>query len=370
MTKVIMTTDAVGGIWTYALDLCRALACQDVEIILATMGPAPTSAQRAEVGAMLNVTLHESSFRLEWMPEPWDDVRRAGQWLLDLERSEAPDIIHLNGYAHGSLPWNAPTLIAAHSCVLSWWQAVKGKPAPSEWAIYRRMVESGLRSADLVIAPSYAMLNALERHYCRLRRTRVIYNGRSASLYRSGAKKPYVLSAGRLWDEAKNIVALDRIARRIAWPVRVAGQTAAPDGVSIVGEHVQLLGKLDTTDLAEEMSHASIYALPARYEPFGLSALEAAHSGCALVLGDIDSLREVWGDAAIFASPDDEGAMIGAINLLISNSDLRREMSLRAAARAQRYSLAQLGQHYRDAYDDIRHSIVEYAATPAGGEKG
>ncbi len=32
--------------------------------------------------------------------------------------------------------------------------------------------------------------------------------------------------------------------------------------------------------------------LPARYEPFGLSVLEAALSGCALVLGDIPSLRE------------------------------------------------------------------------------
>ena len=43
------------------------------------------------------------------------------------------------------------------------------------------------------------------------------------------------------------------------------------------------------------MARASIYALPARYEPFGLSILEAALSGAALVLGDIPSLREVWG---------------------------------------------------------------------------
>ncbi|MEB3829625.1 glycosyltransferase [Phormidium sp. CCY1219] len=58
----------------------------------------------------------------------------------------------------------------------------------------------------------------------------------------------------------------------------------------------------------EELSHwyarAAIYAFPARYEPFGLSVLEAALSGCALVLGDIPRLREMWGDAAVFANPD------------------------------------------------------------------
>jgi glycogen synthase len=59
---------------------------------------------------------------------------------------------------------------------------------------------------------------------------------------------------------------------------------------------------------ADWYARASIYALPARYEPFGLSALEAALSGCALILGDIPSLREVWLEAAPYVSPDDESA--------------------------------------------------------------
>ena len=50
-------------------------------------------------------------------------------------------------------------------------------------------------------------------------------------------------------------------------------------------------------------AHASIYALPARYEPFGLSSWKQPR-GCALVLGDIASLREIC-DAALFIPPDD-----------------------------------------------------------------
>ena len=67
--------------------------------------------------------------------------------------------------------------------------------------------------------------------------------------------------------------------------------------------------------LARKMAEASIYALPARYEPFGLSALEAALSGCALVLGDIPSLREIWGPAAIYVPADDKvGALRAALD--------------------------------------------------------
>ena len=57
------------------------------------------------------------------------------------------------------------------------------------------------------------------------------------------------------------------------------------------------------------IARAAIYALPAHYEPFGLSILEAAMSGCALVLGDIPSLREIWGDAAVFVHPDNRDAV-------------------------------------------------------------
>ena len=65
-------------------------------------------------------------------------------------------------------------------------------------------------------------------------------------------------------------------------------------------------GRLTPPQMARVVSRApSIYALPARYEPFGLSVLEAALSGCALVLGDIPSLREIWDGAALFVDPDD-----------------------------------------------------------------
>ena len=45
--KILMTADAVGGVWTYALDLAVGLAPRGVEVVLAVLGPAPSPRQRA-----------------------------------------------------------------------------------------------------------------------------------------------------------------------------------------------------------------------------------------------------------------------------------------------------------------------------------
>lgn len=351
--KLLMTTDTVGGVWTYAIELAQALEPHDVEVLLATMGAPVNVDQRRQADALAKVRLFESDYKLEWMQDPWQDVRRAGEWLLDLEQAHQPDVVHLNGFCHGALPWSAPVLVVGHSCVCSWWQAVKNEPAPSEWNEYRNAVGAGLRAADMVAAPSAAMLAALRRLYGPLPPSRVIYNGRDAARYRPAAKEPFVLTAGRLWDEAKNLSALQQVAPRLPWPVYVAGDHAGPDGAAIPTAAVQPLGRLDATQLAGWMSRAAIYALPARYEPFGLSALEAALSGCALALGDIDSLREIWADAALFVPPDDAEALERALLRLIDSKSLCERMAEKALTHAARYTAARMAQAYVQTYRDL-----------------
>lgn len=341
-----MTADTVGGVWTYAIDLARGLVAHDIEIALATMGNRLSSDQAREAAALSNVTVHESTYRLEWMPEPWADVERAGDWLLTLENDLAPDVVHLNGYVHGSLPWKAPHLIVGHSCVLSWWQAVKGEPAPEEWDHYRSAVTRGVRAADLVVTPTHAMLAELARHYGPLNQTAVIPNGRSPELYQPRAKEPIIFAAGRLWDEAKNVSALAKVRRAVEWPIVVAGDGAIAN--------LRSLGKLSATDLAAWYSRAAIYCLPARYEPFGLSVLEAALSGCALVLGDIPSLRENWDGAAVFVDPDDSAALEYYLRDLISNAEYRSALGGRALARAQSFTIDRMAESYVEAYSKVR----------------
>lgn len=347
---IFMTADTVGGVWNYVLQLCAALARFKIHVSVATMGVAPTPQQRAEFRQNRNAELYESTFRLEWMDDAEKDFEKAGDWLLSLASRLKPDLIHLNGYSHGVAPWNAPVVIVAHSCLLSWWAAVKHVPPPPAFGDYRKKVAAGIQAADLVIAPTRAMLGDIDTYYGPLASGAVIPNGRSARLFPLGVKEELILSAGRLWDEAKNIALLDKIASRLYWPLHVAGDNLHPNGSRIELQNAIFLGRLNSMELAPWFSRAGIYVAPVRYEPFGLSILEAALAGCALVLGDIPSQRENWEKRALFASPEDADALLAAIQNLVENPPLRKKLAASAAAHALHFSPTTMANRYLDAY--------------------
>lgn len=339
-----MTADAVGGTWTYALDLTRALREHGVEVALATMGPRPRDEQRADAAAAGVAALHESDFALEWMADPWEDLRAAGTWLLGLAERERADAVHLNSYAHGALDWGRPVVVVGHSCICSWWRAVHGKEAPSTWHGYRAAVFEGLTGADVVVAQTRAMLAELEHNY-GVTGGVVIHNGSSAPMPDTPENEPFVAGAGRLWDEAKNMGALDRAAVGLQWPVMMAGCIAAGKP-----KNAWPLGELPRSEMDRLLRHASVFALPALYEPFGLTPLEAARSGCALVLGNIESLHELWGDAALYADPRDVRSLRAALEALIGDDELRAEMATRARERSVEYTLERMGREYARLY--------------------
>jgi glycosyltransferase involved in cell wall biosynthesis len=350
--RILMTGDTVGGVWTYCMELAEALGAHGVEVILAALGGAPTVEQRLEACRIANLELLASDFKLEWMDDPWQDVAASGRWLLELEEEYAPGIVHLNSFGHGALAWRAPVVVTAHSCVLSWWQAVKGGAAPESWNRYRETVTATLRAADLVTAPSRHMARAVRDHY-GVDGCRVIANGRNRARFHREIKQPIVLTAGRLWDEAKNVAAVAAVAPKLRWQVCIAGEDRHPAGGRVEFQGCTMLGRLAPEQLADWYAAAAIYALPARYEPFGLSALEAAHSGCALVLGDIPSLREVWGDAAVYVAPDDHAALADAIGELAGDSKFRAAMADAAHDRARQYTPETMADQYLDAYRSL-----------------
>jgi glycogen synthase len=351
--RVLMTADGVGGVWQYATDLAAELERRGVEVLIAVMGPPLTGDQRDEA-LRRGLRVVDKAYRLEWMEDPWEDVAEAGEWLLDAARSFLPDVVHLNGYCHAVLPWRAPVIVAGHSCVRSWWRAVHRTPAPASWERYSREVARGLKAASTVITPTAAMLHALRQEYGPLRNARVIPNARAAVLPARpdfDAKCALIFTAGRLWDEAKNIAAVQAVAPSLSWPVYVAGDTTAPGRASEQpGASVRSLGRLPAEAIRWWYGRAAIYALPARYEPFGLSVLEAASAGCALVLGDIDSLRENWDGAAVFVDPEDRRALAAALGGLIAEPARRRRLARRAMDRAARFTTARMAAAYADVY--------------------
>jgi glycosyltransferase involved in cell wall biosynthesis len=108
------------------------------------------------------------------------------------------------------------------------------------------------------------------------------------------------------------------------------------------------------------MRRASVYVAPSRYEPFGLAPLEAALHGCALVLSDIGTFRELWDGCAEFFPSGDALALAQAIRR-VCNDDARRERLARAAATraARRYTAKRMASEYIGLYQQMIRTHVK-----------
>ena len=169
-------------------------------------------------------------------------------------------------------------------------------------------------------------------------------------------KRPFVLTAGRIWDAGKNVELLERIAPQLDWQVRIAGSAMGPEGSMPKGQHAVFLGALPYPELMRQMSVASIFAHPALYEPFGLSILEAARGGCCLFLSDIPSLRELWEGAAIFVNPREPELWVRELNRLIRNPGEREGLGKLAYSHSMKYRTSLSLKQYGEVYEGLVNS--------------
>jgi glycosyltransferase involved in cell wall biosynthesis len=338
--KVFMSVDAVGGVWTYALDLASALASQNVEIELAVLGPPPSETQRARASRVPALRLSVMGLALDWTAKTEAELDRIACDLREAARACGADLVHLNAPAHaGLVHWDLPLVVAAHSCVATWWRAVRCGPLPADLAWRASRTAAGMSIADAIIAPSRSFARQLADVYGSRCYIDVVYNARQREDMPSAGTRHCVLTAGRLWDPAKNAAVIDRAAVQLKQRIFAAGSTSGPNGEAAHLPNLALLGSLSEAELADWYARTAVFVSMSKYEPFGLAILEAAQGGAALVLGANDTFAELWQDSAYFVATDDADALADAIADLTRNEALRSDLSSRASQRAQHYGL-------------------------------
>lgn len=336
---VLMTGDAVGGVWHYVIDLAKSLCARGVTVTVAVLGPPPSPDQVRGVEGFRVVTM---DLPLDWTATSRSEVLKAGASLARLATSIGADIVHLHSPALAAGGhYKMPVVAVCHSCVATWWHACGKGPLPVDLAWRRDLAAQGAGRADALLAPTAAFAAETARVYDLPEAPLVIHNGRRAraSASSSVAIGPDVFAAGRLWDRAKGMDALDGVAARLSLPVFVAGSTQSPQGKHVVFQHLRLLGHLDEDAIVARLKSRPIFVSLARYEPFGLAVLEAAQAGCALVLADIPTFRELWNDVALFVDPGDSFAVAQVIETLVHHAEGRERFGARARARSTRYSV-------------------------------
>ncbi|WP_349514547.1 glycosyltransferase family 4 protein [Erythrobacter sp. NFXS35] len=341
-----MTTDAVGGVWQYSTDLARELARGGYQVSLAVLGPAPDEAQRRCAAGIDGVRLLETGLPLDWMCEGADEARQAAQSLARLAHACGADLIHCNSPAlAGAAAFPVPVVAVAHGCIATWWQAAKAEPLDRALRWHGEMMRRGLLAADVVVAPSASFAATLQSTFRLPQMPLVVHNGRPATASGTSVtggphRLDAALTIGRMWDPVKNGALLDAAAGMIDLRFLAAGPLCSPHGEEITFAHIQALGQVPGPALNELLALRPIAVSAARFEPFGLAVLEAASAGCALVLSDIATFRELWDGAALFSDPDDAEGFAAAITRVHGDPALRQQLGTAAQARAARYTPA------------------------------
>jgi glycosyltransferase involved in cell wall biosynthesis len=337
MPHVLVTLDAVGGVWRYAMDLASGLARHGYRFTFAGFGPEPRPAQRAEAERIGRLLWFDAP--LDWLARSDAEVAGIPTLIEGIVSDNDIDIVHLNLPSQAAgLKLDVPVLVVSHSCTVTWFAAVRGTDVPDDWLWQKRLNHSGMEAADLVIAPSKSHADMLRQSYGDIDGLTIVLNGSDAS-FSPTPKEPLVFAAGRWWDDGKNGAVLDTAAAQSDWPIVMAGATTGANGQHLPLTRARTLGELPHREVVDWMARAAIVASPSRYEPFGLAPLEAARAGAALVLADIPTYRELWDGAALFAAPDDPQAFAAAINRLAGAESLRSDFAQRALERSRRYTL-------------------------------
>lgn len=366
--RILMTTDTAGGVWTFTKQLTSELLARGCHIALVSLGGAPSASQLKSLKALKALwtsafAFTESSAPLEWMDDNDRAYDEAAPLLLKVATDFRADLILSSQYCFGALPFDGPKLVIAHSDVLSWAKACRanGLP-PSRWLeTYRALAAGGLAGADAVVAPTHWMLHALEENFRIPGELHVIYNGRSIPhAPASAARRIQAVTAGRFWDEGKNLGLLSSV--KWTLPLLIAGEVKdKPSLLSQGGVDASFLGQLGEDEILSLFRQSAIYICTSKYEPFGLAPLEAALCGCAVVANNIPSLREVWGDAALFF---DDGRSLSELLARLTQSD-RALASARKQAhwRASHFSARRMAESYLELLQSMcSRETSKYAA--------
>jgi glycosyltransferase involved in cell wall biosynthesis len=349
--KVLVTADAVGGVWQYSIDLARGLSALDIEVVVALMGPSPSEQQLGSLADLPGLKLIDTGLPLDWLAEDASSIAAAGEGIAALAAKLDADLVHLNMPAlAATADFSVPVVAVQHSCVATWWEAVHGTDLPKDFAWRTGLVSRGLARADVVVTPSSAFGEATRRRYGLVRSPEIVHNGRTPLKLPEAAPHDFVFTAGRLWDEAKNLKTLDGAAGRIGVPVHVAGPVRGPNGTAALFDNLHCLGTLSEEELGRWLAARPVFVSAALYEPFGLAVLEAAAAGCPLILSDIPTFRELWGNVAIFVDPRDERGFSDAIATLVGDDFQRGLMGRAAKERASLFTPAAMAAQMADIY--------------------
>ncbi len=349
----------VTGIRTYAMELLRHLLEADKTnryTIFSIRSPFPNQRIRFLYPEAANASYRSFIFPYRYMNIIWNNLK-----LLPIENIIGDDIDILH-----SLDKTAPftrkarVLVTIHD--MSWYIS---RPEVTERSLLYKQIVETLKRAAAIITVSEFSRGELVRYMPFTRdKIHVIRHGVSDRFHplerqlmpqEIDKKYPwgdYILYIGMLGEPRKNLemliraYAILRRERRVKEKLVLAG-TAGPGSRPVfnlikkmnLSDDVLIHSKwIPDEDVPYIYNKARLAVFPSLYEGFGLFVLESMACGRPVILSNIPALREVASDAAIFVDPRNPDEIAAAIERILCDEKLYKEMVEKGLKRSAEFT--------------------------------
>lgn len=289
--------------------------------------------------------------------------------------SSGLDIFHNPDHILPILPVTPKTIITIHD--LAFIKMPEVFSAKKRY--YKNFITSfAVKKADHIIAVSEnTKRDIMELFKVDNRKITVIYNGVNPCFRqisgkdeiapvkrRYGIDGQFILSVGTI-EPRKNITRVIS-AMKILW-----GNKKVDHDLILVGkagwlvkkalggelpEKVKILDNVTTEDLPKIYNAAEVFVYPSLYEGFGLPLLEAMACGVPAITSGTSSLPEVAGDAALKVDPYNIKELADSITRLLSDAELRVELSKKGLERAKIFSWDKTAMETMEVYRKVHTS--------------
>ena len=194
-------------------------------------------------------------------------------------------------------------------------------------------------------------------------RLRVVHHGVHAPTVAPNAsqRENVVLSVGSIQKRKNTARLVEAFAQtRPGWKLILAG--AAGFGAEEIVEQIrqspraadmQVTGYINNAELESLYQRASLFAFPSLDEGFGIPVIEAMTWGVPVITSDRSALAEISGDAALHVNPHDTGALTLALQTLMDQPPLRRELATRGTDWAAQFTWSRAVDATWAAYQEL-----------------
>ncbi len=283
-----------------------------------------------------------------------------------------PDVVHSPGLA-SPLLWRGPVVLTLHDVAFLYLPEQMSRASLYYWRYVA--LPSARRATRIVTVSHHARQEIARELRLPLERIETVYNGidqqftaplpsdaiaRARARYQLG--ESYILFVSTL-QARKNVSALihafERLAPHMPEVQLVLAGSISSNSEAIVRDaeespvagRIRLTGRVAYEDLPALYAGARVFALPSKYEGFGLTMIEAMACGTPVVANNASCLPEVAGDAALLVDADDAEAFAAALGQALTDEALRRELIARGFQRAAQFRPEMCARQILEVYE-------------------